>query len=114
MGQARRHAFCGFCLAVFSRPLYLYFVLIDFDKSPQGPVVGPFHIVREKAGRELFHAPMILKTFAAHTFAAAGIVGTIADFKIFLILTLFHVKLRCSGIIKNQVCLYGFFQGVLF
>lgn len=75
---------------MFSRPLGLYFILIDFDESSQRPVVCSFHIVGEKAGRKLFHAPVILKAFAADALAAAGLVGAVAVLEIFVFLTFSH------------------------
>ena len=84
----------------------LHPVFVDRDEMPQGAVVGPFRIIRKQTCRELFHAPVILETFAAHAFPAAGIIGTVAVRQVLLFLTFVH-----SQVLGIQVFRYDFFQG---
>jgi hypothetical protein len=52
-------------------------------------VVGPFHLIRETAGRELAHTEMILQAFAANALARASAIAAITPFQIGLSFT-FH------------------------
>jgi hypothetical protein len=63
---------------------------VNLDESIQGTVVCSFDIIREKAGRELLHPPMILDAFAAGSLPAAGLPGAIAVLEILFALAFFH------------------------
>jgi hypothetical protein len=87
--------------AVLAHPLAppdLHRIFIDFDKSPQRPVIGSFYIIGEKARRQLLHAPVILEALAADAFTATGFIGTVAILKIFVFLTFFH------GVLPSRTC----------
>ena len=71
-----------------------YLISVNFDEASQGPVISPFHVVGEEAGRELLHSPVILEAFAANALAAAGLIRAIANLEIFVFLTFFHDFLR--------------------
>jgi hypothetical protein len=89
--QGRRHEFLNTCFLACPR---VCSVFIDFDESPQAPVIGPFHIIREKAGWKLFHAPVVLKTLAADSLAAAGFITAVAVGHVLVCLTFFHLFLH--------------------
>jgi hypothetical protein len=96
-----------------ARPVFSPFsaFLVRADKRFDGAVVGPLNIVGEKARGKLTHAPVVLDTFAAHAFAAAGIVGTVAPGRVSFNVAFFHdnasVKMNCSDKIYNREDLYG-------
>jgi hypothetical protein len=56
--------------------------LVGADKCLNRPVVGPFHIVREKAGGHLIHPHMVLETLAAFAFPAAWFITAITVFHV--------------------------------
>jgi hypothetical protein len=95
-----------------------YFVSVDVDESFQRPVIGPFHIIREKAGRELSHTPMILKTITADSLATAWFVGAVAVLEIIVFLTFFHDFLHQSidtSVFRGrQTCQLMFWDGLLY
>jgi hypothetical protein len=63
---------------------------VNLDESSERAVISPFYIIREKTGREFFHAPVILNAFAADSLAAARLIGAVAFFHIFFNITFFH------------------------
>jgi hypothetical protein len=65
-------------------------IFICLDKSSDGTVEGSFDIIWEKAGRKLFHAPVILNAFATDPLAAAWFPGTVALLLIFFDIAFFH------------------------
>ncbi len=50
---------------------------VRLDEPFYRPVVGPLHVVFKKAGRQLFHAPVILYALATDALAAAWLVGAV-------------------------------------
>jgi hypothetical protein len=48
----------------------------------QRPIIGPFHLRREKAGRGLALLPVIMETLAAMPLAGARLVGAVAHFHV--------------------------------
>ena len=48
---------------------------VDADKVGDGPVVGALRFRREKAARQLAHAPMVADTLTALALSRAGLVG---------------------------------------
>jgi hypothetical protein len=69
---------------------------VNLNECPNRAVISPFYIIREKTGREFFHAPMILNAFAADSLAAAWLIGAVAFFHSFFNITFFH-----WGLLKN-------------
>lgn len=69
-------------------------VSVDLDEPPQGPVVGPFHIIGKQASRKLSHAPVIRKALAANALPMARLIRAVTVSKVFLFLTFFHDMLR--------------------
>jgi hypothetical protein len=67
---------------------------VSLDETIQGTVICFFDIVREKTGRELLHAPVILDAFAAGSLPAAGLPSAVAALEILFALTFFHGRLR--------------------
>jgi hypothetical protein len=47
---------------------------VALDKSSYGSIIGSLDVVREKASGKLLHPPVILDTFAADAFPAAGFI----------------------------------------
>ena len=53
--------------------------LMGLDEFLYAAVKGLFNIIREKAGRQFAHSPMVLYTFTADTFPAARFICTVAS-----------------------------------
>jgi hypothetical protein len=63
---------------------------VNLDESIQGTVVCSFDLIREKAGRELLHAPVVLDAFAAGSLPAAGLPAAVAALEVLFALAFFH------------------------
>jgi len=67
-------------------------LLIGLDKPLDGTIVGPLHIVREKARGQFTQPPMIGKALTANALPAARFVGTVATCLILLNAALSHMQ----------------------
>ncbi len=92
--QARRCELYCFCLALNSRSLLLNSIFVNFNEFFYGTVIRSLGIIREKAGWELVHIPVIRNAFTADTFTAARLPGAVAVFTIFFTLAFSHDNLR--------------------
>jgi hypothetical protein len=63
---------------------------VSLDETIQGTVIRSFDIVREKTGRELLHAPVILDAFAAGSLPAARLPAAVTGLEILFALAFFH------------------------
>jgi len=63
---------------------------VNLDESIQRTVVCSFNIIREKAGRKLFHAPVVPDAFAAGSLPAARLPAAVAVLEILFALAFFH------------------------
>ena len=64
--------------------------MVSIDKRLNGTVVSPLHIVREKAGWQFTHVPVVSYAFAANTFPGTRFIGTVALCFVFLNPTFSH------------------------
>jgi hypothetical protein len=70
--------------------LWLTSIFVNLDEPSERAIISPFYIIREKTGREFFHAPVILDAFAADSLSAARLIGAVAFFHIFFNIAFFH------------------------
>jgi len=68
-------------------------LLIGLSKSLDGTIIGPLHILREKACRQFTRLPMIGNALTANALPAAWFVGTVATGFVLLNAALFHIQL---------------------
>jgi len=67
-------------------------LLIGLNKSLDGTIIGPLHILREKACRQFTRLPMIGNALTANALPAAWFVGTVATGFVLLNAALFHIQ----------------------
>jgi len=73
-----------------------WLALISY-KFSDGPVIGTFRFVREKAGGKLLHTRVVLNALAAKSLSAAGFIGAVAETHIFLLVGAVHCSHPFSG-----------------
>jgi hypothetical protein len=97
--------------------LLLSSIFVNFDEFFYGTVIRSFNIIREKAGRKFFHAPVIRNAFTADTFTAARLPGAVAVFTIFFTLAFSHDNLRYWFNLlfsKKVYCMEIFIAAIMF
>ena len=52
---------------------------MTMDKPFYRPVEGSLHLIREKAGGQFLHPPVILYALTADALSAAGLIGAVAS-----------------------------------
>ena len=115
--QARRCEWYCFCLALNSRFLLLNSIFVNFNEFFYGTVIRSLGIIREKAGWELVHIPVIRNAFTADTFTAARLPGAVAVFTIFFTLAFSHDNLRYWFNLlfsKKVFCMEIFIAAIMF
>jgi hypothetical protein len=71
-------------------PLFLDFILINFDESPKGAVVCFFYTVGEETGWKFSHPPVVRETFTADALTAARLPCAVAFLEVLFFLAFLH------------------------
>lgn len=78
------------------------FILVDCHEVSQRPVVRFFNGIREEARGKFTVAPVVSQAFAADALAAAGLIGAVASFEVFLTAAFIHARLRSSDFLAKR------------